>query len=188
MTSTNIFERPFARLVCLLFPLTLAGCHGAPGLPGIPTPAREQAKAAQQEALDGQRMDLEQVPPPSKTRYLAITTLDQWENPYITVQPGMVTLHVLLADANPNAYGAGGMMRPANARRQDLNVSLHDLPEALAAIPHSAWPYGRVAAVEEAHKTPAAGLPDVRRNLEATMKVLNDLGIVIDEIGENGGK
>ena len=184
MTSSNLRSHCYTRqLACILLTLALAGCHGAPG---IPTPAREQAKAAEQEALDGQRMDLEQVPPPSKTRYMAITTLDSWENPYLTVQPGMVTLHVLMADPNPNAYGAGGMMRPLNARKQDLNVSLQDLPEALSSIPHSAWPYGRVAAVEEAHKTPASGLPQVRRNMEATMKVLNDLGIVIYEMGENG--
>ncbi len=161
----------------------LTGCHGTSGLP---TPASEQGKAARQETLDGQRMDLEQIPPPSKTRYLAVHDLDTWENPYLTVQPGMVTVHVLTADPTPNAYGAGGMMRPVGARKQDLNVSLDHLADALSSIPHSAWPYGRVAAVEEAHKTPAAGQPQVRRNMEAAMKTLNDLGIVAYEWGETG--
>ena len=69
---------------------------------------------------------------------------------------------------------------------QDLNVAPEKLGEALRAIPHSAWPYGRVAAVEEAHKTPASGLPSVRRNMEAAMKTLNDLGIVVYEWNETG--
>lgn len=136
--------------------------------------------------MDSERQQIDQIPPPSKTRYMAIRSLDSWENPYITVQPDMVTVHVLMADANPTTIGVGGMTRPLAARRQDLNISLEKLPEALAAIPHSAWPYGRVLSVEEAHKTPPAGRPQVRRNLEATMKILSDLDVVIYEWNENG--
>lgn len=117
---------------------------------------------------------------------MAVRSLDTWENPYLTVQPDMVTVHVLQADANPTTIGVGGMTRPLAARRQDLNVSLDKLGEALSSIPRSAWPYGRVISVEEAHKTPPAGRPQVRRNMEATLKTLNDLGIVIYEWNENG--
>jgi hypothetical protein len=77
-------------------------------------------------------------------------------------------------------------MRPANARRQDLNVSPDSLGEALRSIPHSSWPYGRVAAIEEAHKIPAGGRPQVRRTMEAAMKTLGDLGIVVYEWNETG--
>lgn len=104
----------------------------------------------------------------------------------MTVQAGMVTLHVMVADANPTSYGVGGLMRPANARRQDLNVSLDQLGEALRAIPHNAWPYGRVAALEEAHKIPTGGRPEVRRTAEAAMKTLGDLGVVVYEWNESG--
>lgn len=117
---------------------------------------------------------------------MAVRSLETWENPYLTVQPDMVTLHVLLADANPTSIGLGGMTRPLGARRQDVNLSLDKLGEGLAAVPHSAWPYGRVIAIEEAHKIPAAGRPQVRREMEATMKALTDLGIVIYEWNENG--
>lgn len=167
----------------LLLPVLLFGCHGAPS---IPTPNREAAIAAERQQVESQRQALELIPPPSKSRYLAVHSLDSWENPYITVQPDMVTLHVLVADANPTTYGLGGILRPVAARRQDLNVSLTRLPEALSAIPHSAWPYGRVAAVEEAHNTPTAGLPQVRRNTEFTLRTLNDLGIVAYEWNETG--
>ena len=77
-------------------------------------------------------------------------------------------------------------MRPVNARRVTLNVSLDKLGEALNAIPHNAWPYGRVAAIEEAHKIPTGGRPQVRRTMEATIKTLTDLGIVVYEWNETG--
>ena len=54
----------------------------------------------------------------------------------------------------------------------------------MTAIPPSAWPYGRVIAVEEAHKIPAAGLPAVRRTLEAAVGRLNDLGVVAYDLNE----
>jgi hypothetical protein len=167
----------------LLLACLLSGCHGTSSLPAA---AKESAVAEQRAHLESQREELELIPPPSKTRYLAVHTLDAWENPYLTIQADMVTLHVMLADANPTDYGVGGLLRPSNARRQDLNVSLDKLGEALRAVPHNAWPYGRVAAVEEAHKIPTGGRPQVRRTMEATMKTLGDLGIVVYEWNENG--
>ena len=161
----------------------LTGCRGH----SLPSPATEQAKAqqrAQQNALlNSEREDLSQIPPPAKSKFMAIHTIESWENPSLTIQPGMVTLHVLLADPIPQA-GAGGMLRPIGARKQDLNVSLDKLGDAIASIPASAWPYGRVIAVEEAHKIPAAGLPAVRRSMEAAVGVLNDLGVVAYDLSE----
>jgi len=167
----------------LLSAFLLSGCHGAASLP---TPAKEAAVAEQHSQVESEREELELIPPPSKTRYLSVHTLDAWENPYLTIQADMVTLHVMLADANPTNYGVGGLLRPAAARREDLNISLDKLGEALRSIPHNAWPYGRVAAVEEAHKIPAGGRPQVRRTMEATMKTLGDLGIVVYEWNESG--
>jgi hypothetical protein len=91
----------------------------------------------------------------------------------------MATLHITLADANPSQIGVGGMLRPVSARRQDVTVRLSDLPAALNAIPENSWPYGRVVAVEEAHGTPKSDEPSVRRNIENTVKTLNDLGVVV---------
>jgi hypothetical protein len=163
--------------------LCLAGCHGH----SLPTPAGEQAlaeKRAQQNALlNSERDQLNQIPPPAKSRFMAIRSTESWENPSITVQPDMLTLHVLLADPIPQA-GSGGMLRPIGARKQDLNISLDKLGEAVTAIPTGSWPYGRVIAVEEAHKTPEAGLPAVRRNMEAAVRMLNDLGVVAYDLNE----
>ena len=129
---------------------------------------------------------MELIPPPSKNRYMAIHSLASWENPYLTVQGDMVTLHVLLADANTSDLGQGTLLRPVGARRQDLNVRVSDLPTALNAIPSGAWPYGRVVAVEEANNTPPSARPQVRRNMESAMQVLNDLGVVVYEWNEGG--
>lgn len=135
------------------------------------SPSPQDVAIAQQE--------IELIPPPSKSRYMAVHSISGWQNPYLTVQSNMATLHITLADANPSELGAGGMLRPAGARRQDATIRLSDLPEALGAIPETAWPYGRVVAVEEAHGTPQSDEPAVRRNIESTVKTLNDLGVVV---------
>lgn len=140
--------------------------------------------ALQQQALEETRQQLELIPPPSKIRYMAVRSLSAWENPYLTVQDGMVTLHVLMADANTSGLGEGGMLRPMGARRQDLNVRLSELTAALNAIPATAWPYGRVIAVEEAHEIPASARPQVRRSMETVMKTLSDVGVVVYEWNE----
>jgi hypothetical protein len=132
------------------------------------------------------RQQLDLIPPPSKSRYMAIRSLTLWQNPYLTVQGGMLTLHVTLADANTSGLGEGGILRPVGARRQDLNIRTADLPVALNAVPQTAWPYGRVIAIEEAHETPASARPQVRRNMETAMQSLNDLGIVVYEWSDSG--
>jgi hypothetical protein len=117
---------------------------------------------------------------------MAVHSLTSWENPYLTVQGGMVTLHVLMADANTSGLGEGGMLRPVGARRRNLDVRVSDLPAALNAIPESAWPYGRVVAVEEAHEIPIKARAEVRRNVETVLKTLGDLGVVAYEWTDTG--
>ncbi len=162
-------------LPLLLCAVVLTGCHS---LPPAPTP---QATEQQRRQLEVIRQDLESVPPPSKTRYLAVKSLTSWENPYLTIQGSMVTLHVMVADGNASGLGVGGLLRPAGARRQDLNVRTADLPAALNAVPSTSWPYGRVVAVEEAHDAPQSARPELRRNMETAVKYLNDIGVVVYE-------
>jgi hypothetical protein len=175
--GVNSMKQFIVTSACLLVLLPIGGCKR----PSF-APAQTPADAADAQALrETQREQLDLLPPPSKNRYMAVRSLDTWQNPYLTVQPAMVTIHVLRGDINADTTGAGSLLRPINARRQDLNVSPDKLADALSSIPADAWPYGRVVAVEEAHKTPAAGEPAVRRNLEATMKTLSDLGVVVYE-------
>ena len=162
-------------------PALLTGCTG-----GHAPAAMRVHTFESQNAMDEARTQMELIPPPSKTRYLAIKSLSNWENPYVTVQSDMATVHVIIADANPSDLGKGGLLRPVGARRQELNVRLSDLAGALDAVPANSWPYGRVVAVEEAHQIPASALPQVRRSSELVMKTLNDLGVVVYEWPDGG--
>jgi hypothetical protein len=170
------------RLSPLLLPALLlpafSGCTRSAATSAPRPPSASQLASA--------REDLALIPAPSKSRYLAVKSLTAWENPYLTVQGSMVTLHVLVADANTSDLGVGGLLRPVGARRQNLNVRAADLPAAIDAIPQDAWPYGRVVAVEEAHDVPVSARPEVRRNMEAAIKTLGDVGIVVYEWQDGG--
>ena len=176
-----IFQPAF--LAALSLPLIVSGCTRTPAQS---VEAVHAVTAQQQQEIEAARQQMELIPPPSKTRYMAVKSLTSWENPYLTVQGGMVTLHVVQADANKSDLGVGGMLRPIGARRQDLNVRVSDLPAALNAVPQNFWPYGRVVAVEEAHEVPVNARPVVRRNMEAVIKTLNDLGVVVYEWSDSG--
>jgi hypothetical protein len=149
-------------------------------------PGSATDEATRRQLMDQIRAEVSQIPLPSKTRYLAVKSLTAWENPYLTVQGSMVTLHVTLADANTSELGTGGILRPVGARRQELNVRPADLASAINAIPQTAWPYGRVVAIEEAHNIPASAQPQVRANEEATIKTLTDIGVIAYEWQEGG--
>ena len=163
-----------------LLGLTFTGCHSSK----TPSASPAEPVAEQRAVRDSQREELDMIPPPSKTRFMAVHTFDAWENPYITVEPSMLILHVLSADANTSNFGAGGILRPTAARRQEITISLDKLGEAMAAIPQADWPYGRVIAIEEAHKTPKAAEPAVRRTMEAAVNTLSDLGIAAYDLNE----
>ena len=182
-TSTGRSQLLIVLASTLALPFALTGCTRTPAQAAAPSPSLAEQ---QRQALEAARQQLDLIPPPSKTRYMAVRSLNSWENPYLTVQGGMVTLHVLLADANTSTLGQGGMLRPVGARRRNLDVRVSDLPTALNAIPTSAWPYGRVVAVEEAHETPVSARPQVRRNMESVIKTLGDLGIVVYEWNDSG--
>jgi hypothetical protein len=178
-TSRAASLAAFAAVLSIPIPTLLSGCNrAAAGTPVATANAREVESARQQ---------LELIPPPSKTRFMAVRSLSTWENPYLTVQQNMVTLHVTQADANSSGLGVGGMLRPVGARQQVLNIGSESLPAALTAVPENSWPYGRVVAIEEAHDTPQSARPAVRRNMEVAIKTLSDLGIVVYEWNESGG-
>jgi hypothetical protein len=166
----------FSLLVSLPLLGVVYGCHSRTF-----SEDAEQARAERRAQQNSARQQLDMIPPPSKSRFMAVHTAESWENPSITVQPGMLELRVLLADPNPS-LGSGGMLRPVAARQQELNISLDKMDEAVSAIPESAWPYGRVISVEEPTNTPAKAEPQVRRNLEVAVRELNDLGIVVYDV------
>jgi hypothetical protein len=147
--------------------------------------AQQQAQAAQK-AREADREELDQIPPPAKNRYMAIHTRESWSNPFLLIGKNTVTLRIMYPDPGTSSALPSTMMRPAGARKRELDLRLANLPEALAALPENSWPYGRVIAMEEDPAAPRPDRPQVRRNVEATMQVLNDLGIVVYEWPGNG--
>jgi hypothetical protein len=112
--------------------------------------------------------------------YVDVHEPSAWNNPFISIGADMISLRIIRADANTSNIGQGTMLRPAAARTQEVQLRPKDLADAVTAIPASAWPYGRVIAVAEASSTPQ-DRPKVRRNVEAAIQQLNDLGIVVEE-------
>jgi hypothetical protein len=159
-------------------PASSASTDQASALRAAREKAREQARAALQARVT-YRQELDQIPPPSKSRYLAIHIRDNWGNPFLDIGTTTVHLQIMYPAPGPSSSLPNGMLRPAGARKRDLDLRLSDLPEALAALPEEAWPYGRVIAVEEDPGVAPHDRAAMRRNEEATLQVLSDLGVVI---------
>jgi hypothetical protein len=156
----------------------------AASTPDAAAQAREQAKEQAQAAkkkVDAARAELEQIPPPAKSRYMTIHTQESWDNPFLIVSGENVTLRVISPDQTHSAALPSTMLKPAKARRQELVLRLADLPDGLSALPPEDWPYGRVIAVEEDPAETRANRIAVRRNVESTMQLLGNLGVVIYE-------
>ena len=73
--------------------------------------------------MESTRAELELIPLPSKARYLAIKSLTAWQNPYLTIQGSMVTLHVTLRSGS-NAHHVAEACFKAAARALRMAVAI----------------------------------------------------------------
>jgi hypothetical protein len=140
----------------------------------------QQAQAAATKR-DEERTALGRIPVPRKSLYVAVHEPGEWANPFISADADWLNLRVTMVDANPSTVGEGTMLRPEAARRQELQVRTSDLASALIALPPGAWRYGRVVAISESPLASNKDRVKVRRNVEAAIRELNDLGVVVDE-------
>jgi hypothetical protein len=171
-------------VMAALLAFLLAACHKEEqGVEGVVHKAEtvEKKVQANQTELDRERAQLEQIPLPTKSLYVDIHDPAAWANPFLSVGPDTIALRILLPDANPSPAGPGSLLRPEAARRQELELRPSDLDQAVVAIPAGAWRYGRVIAVAESPSAAPRDRPKVRRNVEAAIKQLNDLGVVVEE-------
>ncbi|MGI8771571.1 MAG: hypothetical protein ACR2JE_09040 [Acidobacteriaceae bacterium] len=181
-----------AALACVPLLLLPAGCHsaGTPHQAATLSPRQlqqQQARAlAKSEAVA--RETLDQIPPPSKRRYINVHSTDAWVNPFLSVHRDSVTLRVIFPQTTGSPVDGGTMLHPAAARKQELEVRFADLPEALSAVPDFSWPYGRVVAVEESPTAPRQDRAQIRRNVESIIQMLNNLDLVVDEWSSPTGK
>jgi hypothetical protein len=170
--------------MALLLVFALTACHkeeqAVEGVAKNAENAQRQAQAAATE-IDRQRAALAQIPLPTKSLYIDVHEPNAWANPFLSVNADTISLRITMADANPSNVGPGTLLRPAAARRQDLEIRLSDLAKALVALPPGAWQYGRVVAIAESPLATRKERPQVRRNVEVAIRKLNDLGIVVEE-------
>jgi hypothetical protein len=171
--------------VFLLPLLVFAGCRQNQSSGGTQQPTPRQLQQQEARALAKKeataRVSLEEIPPPSKHLYVNVRSTDAWQNPFLTVHRDTLTLRIIFPQQTTSALDAGTLLHPAAARRQELEIRMSDLPEALAAIPDFSWPYGRVVAIEESPNASHQDRPQVRRNVEQAIRIVNDLDVVVDE-------
>lgn len=173
-----------AATLALVLGISVTSCHKEEqAVAGAAQQARSAGQQVQAAATkrDRLRAQLAQIPLPTKSLYVDVHEPGAWANPFLSVDAGMLNLRVTMADANPSNLGAGTMLRPDAARRQEIQLRPGDLAEALAALPAGAWRYGRVIAVAESPLASRKDRPAVRRNVESVIQQLNDLGIVVEE-------
>ena len=174
--------------MALLLVVAAVACHkeeqAVVGVAQNAVTAEQKAQAAATAAADTrdtQRAALAAIPLPTKSMYVDIHEPAAWANPFLSVDADTLSLRITLADANPSTVGQGTMLRPAAARRQELQLRPADLAKALIALPASAWHYGRVIAVAESPVASRKDRTKLRRNVETVIQQLNDLGLVVEE-------
>jgi len=73
---------------------------------------------------------VEQIPPADPTKYASLRDMKAWRNPYLVIRVNGV-----------------GLLDAGNNEQQTVDPD--KLSAALAKLPGSAWPYGRVVAIQE---------------------------------------
>lgn len=165
--------------------MLIAGCHHGNQPAGSQQPTAHELQKEQAHELAKSettaRESLENVPPPSKHLYINVHSTDAWQNPLLTVHRDTLTLRIIYPQQTTSALDAGTLLHPAAARRQELEIRMKDLPEALSAVPDFSWPYGRVVAIQESPTASRQDRAQVRRNVEQAIRIVNDLDVVVDE-------
>jgi len=88
-------------------------------------------KAPDQAALEAAALaQLQAIPPANPEKYRNMTNMKSWRNPYLVILPEGV-----------------GLLDPENNEQRLLKPG--EVLRTLAALPASAWPYGRVVVVTE---------------------------------------
>jgi hypothetical protein len=121
-----------------------------------PTAPGETASATTPEAR------IQQIPPADPQKYAAMRNMKAWRNPYLIVRVDGV-----------------GLLDATNNEQQIVDPD--KLAEALARLPASAWPYGRVVAIQEIG---AAGSDEdkakLRKNRALTAGTLESMHVLIN--------
>jgi hypothetical protein len=103
------------------------------------------------------------IPPASPEKYRGMIDMKGWQNPYLIIKADGVAL----LDAGNHEER---LLKPA------------EVTQALAKLPQSAWPYGRVVAVTEGGARAAGDDVPIRKNRAIVAGTLESLHVLINWI------
>jgi len=66
-----------------------------------PSPSAHDAARLREQQLDNYAQQLDAIPPPAKTRYMAVTSSARWQNPFLTIHSDTVDLRIPAPPAPP---------------------------------------------------------------------------------------
>jgi len=104
---------------------------------------------------------LGQIPSADPQKYTAVRNMKNWQNPYLIVKADGV-----------------GLLDAVNHEEHLLKAD--ELPQALAKLPSSSWPYGRVVAVAVNGTQTPADEASVRKNRGVVAGTLESLHVLIN--------
>jgi hypothetical protein len=110
---------------------------------------------------------IQQIPPADPKKYGQAPASADWRNPYLIIRKDGVGL----LDAGNN---------------EERLIKLEDLPNALAQLPQSAWPYGRVVAVTEVGVRASGDDVLIRKNRGIVLGTLESMHVLVS-IGPPSG-
>lgn len=191
MLSRMIFVTSLALTLALTACSPSSSSKSSTSQPATPQAASHPSEHAlareHQKQLDADTQQLDTIPPPDKPRYMAVASSTHWQNPFLTIHESTVELRIPAPPAPPAKRTRRGHKRPHRSIPlwKTTTLTLDTLPAALAALPESNWPYGRVIATRDDLSGPPSSKVQVRRNEEKVLNLLNNLGVVTYEWPQN---
>lgn len=150
--------RPTGTIAIIFLILAASGRTASLQSGAVPAPESIQTtQPAQAGRLDPR------IKPANTGRYKAIRNANKWENPYLMVGPDHIVVR---------AKGLAG-----------LKIVLPDaLEQTLLELPVTAWPYGKVVAVQEnGDRTDKSDDKPIADNVAAARATLKKLGVTFDK-------
>jgi hypothetical protein len=103
---------------------------------------------------------LQQIPPADPQKYSQAPGFKEWRNPYLIIRKDGVALLDI-------------------QNSEEHLIKLEDLPETLAQLPRSAWPYGRVVAVIEPGVRASGDDVLIRKNRGIVLGTLESMHVLV---------
>jgi hypothetical protein len=104
----------------------------------------------------------QRIPAADLEKYKSVRDAKDWANPYLIVKANGIEV---IAKTIPSGREV---------------VAVGDLREALMTLPSTAWPYGRVVAIQPSGLGGSGDRTPIARNMQIAQDVLKALPVVVD--------